>query len=568
MAENKPVETTETAEKKTNKERLKEITDSIEKGIKELFQSDKYKEYLSVMSRFHRYSVNNQMLIFMQKPGATLVAGFNKWHDRFGRNVKKGEKGIKIIAPTPFKKKVEETKLDPDTRLPMMDEKGNPIMEEKEIEIPMFRVVSVFDVSQTFGKPLPQLASDLSGDVKNYDAFMEAIKRSTSLPITFEDTGKADGYFSVNDQKIVIREGMSEVQTVSALLHELAHSRLHNEKLREEKLQEVEVFGKKMLFSNERIDADYLPVGLYCYDLRGSDNDPGIPITIEEKVMVNHAGCLICAEPLELGKAGFLSIQDELFFTGAEKGIQAFWREHFPEEANRSRNTEEVEAESISYAVCSYYGIQTAENSLGYIASWSQDKELPELKHSLETINRTSSSMISDIDRHYAEVMKERGVDISKPEIEEGIYESTAHYLYVMRNSENTWDYAFYDKDSLREVDGGRLDNHEMNMEEAKEEILKIFEVKLPYEGPLDREQTDKIMEDILESDQNLMDKMDMIDKSNEENKQPVVARAAAEGEHTEKIAKAERPSLLAKLQKPLPERTNTEKPKFKEREI
>ena len=150
MAENKQTELNETTEKKTNTERIKDITDSIEKGIKELFESDKYKEYLATMSRFHRYSVNNQMLIYMQKPSATLVAGFNKWHDQFGRNVKKGEKGIKIIAPTPFKKKVEETKLDPDTKLPMLDDNGNPIKEEKEIQIPMFHVVSVFDLSQKY----------------------------------------------------------------------------------------------------------------------------------------------------------------------------------------------------------------------------------------------------------------------------------------------------------------------------------------------------------------------------------------------------------------------------------
>ena len=132
--------------KQTNKERLKEITDSIEKGIKELFDSDKYKQYLTTMSRFHQYSVNNQMLIYMQMPNATHVAGFNKWHDQFGRNVMKGQRGIKIIAPTPFKKKIEKEKLDPDTKLPMLDADGKPITEEKEISIPMFKPVTVFDV--------------------------------------------------------------------------------------------------------------------------------------------------------------------------------------------------------------------------------------------------------------------------------------------------------------------------------------------------------------------------------------------------------------------------------------
>ena len=171
--------------KQTNKERLKEITDSIEKGIKELFESDKYKQYLMTMSRFHRYSVNNQMLIYMQMPNATHVAGFNKWRDQFGRNVLKGQRGIKIIAPTPFKKKIEKEKLDPDTKLPMLDADGKPITEEKEINIPMFKPVTVFDVSQTEGKPLPQLASDLHGNVQNFDIFMEALKRSAPVPISF-----------------------------------------------------------------------------------------------------------------------------------------------------------------------------------------------------------------------------------------------------------------------------------------------------------------------------------------------------------------------------------------------
>ena len=174
------------AEKQTNKERLKDITDSIETGIKELFESDKYRQYLATMSRFHKYSVNNTMLIYMQRPDATHVAGFNKWRDQFGRSVKKGEKGIKIIAPTPFKKKIEEAKLDPDTKLPMLDADGKAIMEEKEIRIPMYKPVTVFDVSQTAGKPLPELAANLTGDVQNYEVFMETLRRSAPVPICFE----------------------------------------------------------------------------------------------------------------------------------------------------------------------------------------------------------------------------------------------------------------------------------------------------------------------------------------------------------------------------------------------
>ena len=166
------------AEKQTNKERLKDITDSIETGIKELFESDKYRQYLATMSRFHRYSVNNTMLIYMQRPDASHVAGFNKWRDQFGSSVKKGEKGIKIIAPTPFKKKIEQQKLDPDTKLPLRDENGDIITEEKTVQIPMYKPVVVFDVQQTAGKPLPELAANLTGNVQNYEVFMEALRRS------------------------------------------------------------------------------------------------------------------------------------------------------------------------------------------------------------------------------------------------------------------------------------------------------------------------------------------------------------------------------------------------------
>ena len=216
-------------ENPTTKDRLKDITDSIEAGIKDLFQSDKYAQYLRTMSRFHRYSVNNTMLIYMQKPDATLVAGFNKWHDQFERNVKKGEHGIKIIAPTPFKKKVEMEKLDPDTKMPLLDADGKVVIEEKGIKVPMYKPVTVFDVSQTDGKPLPTLASDLAGNVQNYDVFMEALRRSSPVPIAFEDIRDgADGYFHLEEERIAIREGMSEVQTVSATIHEITHAKLHN----------------------------------------------------------------------------------------------------------------------------------------------------------------------------------------------------------------------------------------------------------------------------------------------------------------------------------------------------
>lgn len=412
-----PVQEKPEAAKQKNKERLKEITDSIEKGIKELFDSDKYKQYLKTMSRFPRYSVNNQMLIYMQMPNATHVAGFNKWHDQFERNVMKGQRGIKIIAPAPFKKKVEQEKLDPDTNLPMRDKDGKVIVEEKEIKVPMYKPVTVFDVSQTQGKPLPQIASDLHGDVKNYDVFMEALKRSAAVPITVEPmAGNLDGFYDTENQSIHVRKGMSEIQTVSAVLHEMAHSRLHdhgeNELLKSnEEYEDVEICGRDALFTNGRVDRDMLPEGLYCYYIRGSDDDPGELRYLEDRVTVNHAGSVITAEPIDLPENGYIDIYDDIGFRGGDMTLREFYEDAYPEKAKKSRNTEEVEAESVSFAVCAYYGIETGENSFGYIASWSKDKDLSELRSSLETINKASSELITDIDRNYAAVVEERGKD-------------------------------------------------------------------------------------------------------------------------------------------------------------
>ena len=475
MAENKP----------TNRERLREITDGIEQGIKELFESEKYMRYLSVMSRFHRYSVNNTMLIYMQKPDATLVAGYNKWKDQFERHVKKGEHGITIIAPTPYKKKIEEQKLDPDTKAPILDKDGKIVTEEKEIEIPMFRPVKVFDVSQTDGKPLPELASSLSGNVPNYEAFMEALRRSAPVPITFEAmAADTDGYFSADHQKIAIRQGMSEVQTVSATVHEIAHSKLHNQKkiqiANDEKYQEIELFDKPGLFSNGRIARDTLPEGVYCYDLRGSDYDPGDPIYVEDRVGVNHAGSVILAEPLDLSKEGYLRLTEEegLNFVGGFSTLAQFLQEQ-----RKDRHTEEVEAESISYAVCKYFGIETGENSFGYIASWSQGKELKELRASLETINKTSGTLISDIERHYKEICKERGIDPNaKKEPEMAVLDAEANqqealfliddatYLHI-QPCDSGWDYTLYDAASMKELDGGQLDMPELSCMKA---VLQI----------------------------------------------------------------------------------------------
>ncbi|MGO5443634.1 LPD28 domain-containing protein [Faecalimonas sp. LCP19S3_D12] len=416
------------ADKPTNRERLQEITAGIEQGIKELFESEKYMRYLSVMSKFHRYSVNNTMLIYMQKPEATLVAGFNKWKNQFARHVKKGEHGITIIAPTPYKKKIEEMKRDPDTHAPILDADGKAVMEEKEIEIPMFRPVKVFDVSQTDGKPLPELSSSLSGTVPHYEAFLEALRRSAPVPIEFEPmVANTDGYFSPDQQRIAIREGMSEVQTVSATVHEIAHSKLHNQKKiqidNDEQYQEVELFEKPALFSNGRISRDDLPEGVYCYDLRGSDEDPGSPICVEERVVVNHAGSVILTAPLEFSEEGRLYFTDEtgLNFNGGMLTLSQFLQEQ-----KKDRRTEEVEAESISYAVCQYFGIQTGENSFGYIATWSKDKELKELRASLETINKTSCELINNIECHYKEICKERGIDLTAKQEPEQVNQQTA----------------------------------------------------------------------------------------------------------------------------------------------
>ena len=460
------------ADKPTNRERLQEITAGIEQGIKELFESDKYRRYLSVMSRFHRYSVNNTMLIYMQRPDATLVAGYNKWKNQFERHVKRGEHGITIIAPTPYKKKIEEQKLDPDTKAPMLDKDGKVIMEEKEIEIPLFRPVKVFDISQTDGKPLPELAASLSGNVQNYEVFMEALRRSAPVPIEFEPMdANMDGYFSSDQQRIAIREGMSEVQTVSAAVHETAHSKLHDPKR-----AEPEPTWKVVMVSDGGTKRDF------------------------------SQGFATEAEAEQFAADADWRFVDENQFE---------WRleveeDHSAEaQAAKDRHTEEVQAESISYAVCQYYGIQTGENSFGYIASWSQGKELKELRASLEVINKTAGELISDIDRHYKEICKERGIDLTAqpeqvvpqqeaaPELppEVAVQQPTeetpdapapsaeaqealllvddAAYLHV-QSCDTGWDYTLYDAATMKQLDGGQLDAPELPLSTA---ALKICEM-------------------------------------------------------------------------------------------
>lgn len=454
------------------------------------------------------------------KPAATHVASFSKWRDQFGRNVKRGEKGIKIIAPTPYKKKVEETKLDPDTKLPMLDENGKVIKEEKEILVPMYRVVSVFDVSQTEGKPLPQLVSDLSGNVQNYDAFVEAIRRSSDVPITFEPMEQSmDGYFSFDEQKIVIRSDMSEVQTVAALLHEIAHSKLHNTKVSDEQN---------------------------------------------------------------------------------------------PEMAKISRNTEEVQAESIAFTVSAYYGIKTDENSLAYIALWSKDKELPELKSSLETINKTANKMITDIDRHFAEVKKERGLDnemldidkIPDPNITLADMNSYGYsYENMLPLTQETAEKLFnmdaavymlhYDDTEALVIDASEIKNfngifgiEKADWEKVKDNYLKNAEMAVEddyntyrqegrtSEARLLQGKSTECIDGIINNGDNrsTVSKLEENVKSGKSISLLELAEAI-ENEHKEQKrpksqkASKEKPSLIAKLKRPLPPQDKIQ-PKSKEREM
>ena len=296
---------------------MKEITDRLEAGIQALFESEQYKAYLTAMSKFHNYSFNNTLLIAMQKPDASLVAGFGKWRDDFERHVKKGEKGIKILAPSPYKVKKQMEKIDPATQKPVIGADGKPVTEEREIEIPAFRVVTVFDVSQTEGKEIPDIAvSELTGSVEQYQDFFAALEKASPVPIAFENIeGGAHGYYHLEEKRIAIDEGMSELQTLKTAIHEIAHAKLH------------------------AIDKD-------------------APAT---------------------------------------------------EQADRlDRRTREVQAESVAYAVCQYYGLDTSDYSFGYVAGWSSGRELSELKASLETIRKAANELITDIDGHMAQLQQER----------------------------------------------------------------------------------------------------------------------------------------------------------------
>ena len=381
------------AEKAPIKEQIKKLTDQIEAGIKALFQSgdlEKYQAYLRTMSHFHHYSVNNQMLIFSQCPHATLVAGYQKWQNQFSRHVLRGEKGISILAPTPYKIKVEKEKLDPDTKLPLLDADGNTITEEKEVQIPMFRPVKVFDVSQTDGKPLPERVqspvAELTGNVEHYEAFMEALRRLSPVPIEIKPlSNDLDGFFSPSKQSITLRDGMSEVQTVCAAVHEIAHSKLHD-------------YAKQ------------------------------------------------------------------------------------PNSQPKDSSTEEIEAESIAYTVCAYFGIETSANSFGYVATWSKDKDLKAFKESLDTIRKTSSDLISGVEQQFKEICKERGISLEpeKPAQEqdtEKLYMvDNEKYIHVQR-SDTGIDYTIYDAASAKALDGGVLDDTGQLLSAAALTVCKLHNI-------------------------------------------------------------------------------------------
>ena len=457
-------------------ERMKEITDRLETGTQELFESERYKAYLTTMSKFHSYSFNNTLLIAMQ--GGQLVAGYNKWRDDFHRNVKKGEKAIKILAPAPFKAKKEVQKLDAQGR-PVMGKDGKPVTEVQEIQVPAFKIVSVFDVSQTEGEPLPSIGvEELTGSVERYGEFFKALEQTSPVPIGFEDIpGGSHGYYHLTEKRIAIQEGMSELQTLKTAIHEIAHSKLHA-------------------------------------------IDPEAPAI---------------------------------------------------EQADRpDSRTREVQAESVAYAVCQHYGLDTSDYSFGYVAGWSSGKDLKELKASLETIRTTAHELITTIDGHLAQLQKERQAQQEQPqaapleqaaeqpdpdsvfsklspeqqqemtdsvkamlqalidadlkstgEVSQGTKEAaqaqgftiagdgtleqaeaqqeaayrleSGDYLYI-QTSETGYDYTLYDPD-YKELDGGQLDNPDLSLAEAGKEILAIHERPAGTMEPLTGDRLDGFLE-------------------------------------------------------------------------
>lgn len=290
---------------------LHQITDKLEKGVKDVFQSDKYKQFLNVMAKFPRYSVNNTMLIMMQRPDAQLCQSFTGWK-QMGRYVKKGEKGISILAPAPYKIEREQTKLD-DKGRPVFDADGEPVKEKVEVTIRAFKVVKTFDLAQTDGKELPMIGpNELVGSIDGYPKLLQALQEVSPVPVSFElIDGGAKGYYNLENKSIVIQDGMSEVQTIKTLLHEMAHQKLHD-------------------------------------------------------------------------------------------------KDTVPEAKDITRNGKEVEAESVAYVVCQHYGINTSDYSFSYVAGWSEGKETPELKASLDKIRQTASEFIYQIDQRMEVLMAEK----------------------------------------------------------------------------------------------------------------------------------------------------------------
>ncbi len=290
---------------------LHQITDKLEKGVKDVFQSDKYKQFLNVMAKFPRYSVNNIMLIMMQRPDAQLCQSFTGWK-QMGRYVKKGEKGISILAPAPYKIEREQTKLDEKGR-PVFDADGEPVKEKVEVTIRAFKVVKTFDLSQTDGKELPTIGpSELVGNIEGYPKLLQALQEISPVPVSFElIDGDAKGFYHLEDKKIVVQDGMSEVQTIKTLLHEMAYQKLHD-------------------------------------------------------------------------------------------------KDNVPEAKDISRNGKEVEAESVAYVVCQHYGINTSDYSFSYVAGWTEGKETPELKASLDKIRQTASEFIYQIDQKMEVLMADK----------------------------------------------------------------------------------------------------------------------------------------------------------------
>lgn len=299
----------DTNTKSNSTAQINEIIKNLEEGVKSLFESKKYMDYLKVMSKFHNYSFNNSLLIALQMPQASLVAGYSTWKNTFHRQVEKGQKAIKIIAPSPYKIDKIQDKIDPITNKPMLDAKGNVIKEKVKVVVPAYKVTNVFDVSQTSGEPLPSLVNELSGNVEEYSKFIEAIKRTSPVPIKFEEMDtNAKGYYNIENKCIVIKDNMSEVQTAKTLIHEIAHSILH-------------------------------------------EKDTGI-------------------------------------------------------EKEADRNTKEVQVESVAYATCQHFNIDTSDYSFGYIAGWSGGKEVEELRNSMNVIRQTASDLINGIEKNMSMLME------------------------------------------------------------------------------------------------------------------------------------------------------------------